>query len=176
MQFQIFFILLTLLSMAALRLEAQSFKGLPQGNERIASSNKSEEQKLLELVNELRQTRGLAALSWSKELSWAARYHAKDMIIDGYFEHGLYDRKGRKLKKVADTFEKIKPFCQTELFPMAENIAVGTATAAAVFELWYNSPGHLKNMLDPDARFMGAGFVADEDSEWGYYWAQIFGQ
>ena len=38
-----------------------------------------------------------------------------------------------------------------------ENVAVGQANAKEVTNVWYNSPGHRANMLNPNFRYIGVG-------------------
>jgi uncharacterized protein YkwD len=45
----------------------------------------------------------------------------------------------------------------------------------ALFLGWKNSPGHYKNMIDPDYEMYGLGFSFDKDSS-NLYCAQVFGQ
>lgn len=52
---------------------------------------------------------------------------------------------------------------------MGENIAKGQTTPAWVMESWMNSPGHKKNILDPDFTHVGVGYSAEHNT-----WAQLF--
>ncbi len=167
--------LLLFLLTASCAIQAQNFSGRPTGQERIASSDEEFEQELLRLVNVEREKRKLKPLEWKESLAWAARYHAQDMIVDRYFDHELYDRRGNRLRKVWDTFSKIKVFVDDNTFVCAENIAVGGETPEETFEQWINSPGHKENILNPKTKYMGLGYRYDENSEWGHYWVQCFG-
>ena len=40
--------------------------------------------------------------------------------------------------------------------------------------LWMNSEGHKANILNPDFKYLGVGYLYDESSEYQYYWVQIF--
>ncbi|MBQ6976893.1 MAG: hypothetical protein IJQ16_10150, partial [Selenomonadaceae bacterium] len=53
-----------------------------------------------------------------------------------------------------------------------ENIAYGTnLSAEGATDLWINSPGHYKNMINPDFREIGlACYVSGEN----IYWVQLF--
>ena len=51
----------------------------------------------------------------------------------------------------------------------SENVAWRTAggdTGALIFEQWLNSPGHYKNMTDPDVNSIGIGFAQTSDGRW----------
>ena len=155
---------------------AQSFVGLPNGNEKIESSNPSFEEEVLLLVNKERKKRGRKPLVWKQKLAFAARYHAKDMAVDNYFDHPTKDAKKRgRLRKICDVFERIDQFVKGAFFSRAENIAVGEKTPKQVMKDWMSSKGHRRNILDKDARFIGVGFIQMKNSEWGTYWVQSFG-
>lgn len=168
-------LLLIFCSFFVSKLSAQSFVGCPTGKERVPSSNETYEQEVLRLVNEIREKKKLPVLEWRESLTWAARYHAKDMIVDNYFEHDLYDRKGRRLKKICDTFEKMDFFVGKEMFSRAENIGAGSRTPAEMVQDWMDSPGHKENILDSEAKYIGIAYLYDSNSEWKSYWVQCFG-
>ena len=51
----------------------------------------------------------------------------------------------------------------------SENVAWRTAggdTGALIFDQWLNSPGHYKNMTDPDVNSIGIGFAQTSDGKW----------
>ena len=51
----------------------------------------------------------------------------------------------------------------------SENVAWRTAggdTGAQIFEQWRTSPGHYKNMTDPDVNSIGIGFAQTSDGKW----------
>ena len=51
----------------------------------------------------------------------------------------------------------------------SENVAWRTAggdTGALIFDQWLNSPGHYKNMTDPDVNSIGIGFAQNSDGKW----------
>ena len=51
----------------------------------------------------------------------------------------------------------------------SENVAWRTAggdTGALIFDQWLNSPGHYKNMTDPDVNSIGIGFAQTSDDRW----------
>lgn len=152
------------------------FTGCPSGDERVESSNHSFETEVLELVNKERKRRRMKPLKWNDELAYAARYHAKDMIVDDYFEHESKDRKRRSLKKACGIFERIGLFMKKgDVYPKSENLAVGARSPKEVVKDWMTSKGHRQNILDKSAEYLGIAYVQDDDSEWGTYWVQCFG-
>jgi uncharacterized protein YkwD len=50
----------------------------------------------------------------------------------------------------------------------AENIALGQTSAQQVVSDWMNSPGHRRNILDPNLKDLGVGYFNG-------YWTQNFG-
>ena len=51
----------------------------------------------------------------------------------------------------------------------SENVAWRTAggdTGAQIFDQWLNSPGHYKNMTDPNVNSIGIGFAQTSDGRW----------
>lgn len=55
-----------------------------------------------------------------------------------------------------------------------ENVAGGIKTPAEVVKAWMDSEGHRKNILNPKFTKIGVGYAFIEDSQYGYYWDQIF--
>ena len=142
----------------------------PSGKESIPSSNTEFEKEMMALINAFRKKNNLNTLEWNESLAKAARYHAKDMQKDGYFEHESYDLVGGKLKKTLKTFDRVRLFIDKGLFANSENIGTGQETAKEMFNDWRNSTGHRKNMLMPNSKFIGIGYVFIEDDEYQHYW------
>lgn len=146
----------------------------PTGNEREISVNPDFERQVIKLTNKEREKRGLKPLEMDESLSYSARYHAKDMAVEDYFDHDSFDRKENgQLKRVCGTFERIEAFAN--FGTMAENISAGRTTPEAVVEGWMKSPGHRKNILNKNFKKLGVGFYQTNDSEYHYYWVQNFG-
>ena len=71
-------------------------ESVPETDENISQEQTNAsafEQRVLELVNEERAARGLAALKWSDELANVARAHSKDMHDRSFFSHANPDGK-----------------------------------------------------------------------------------
>ena len=120
----------------------------------------SYERAVVDLVNEIRSSRGLGRLEENWELSRVARYKSRDMQEKRYFSH------------TSPTYGS--PFDMMRAFGLAyrtagENIAMGYPTPQSVVDGWMNSEGHRKNILNPAFTVIGVGYVSD-----GNYWTQMF--
>jgi uncharacterized protein YkwD len=128
----------------------------------------SKEAQVLQLTNNERQKAGCGPLRTNSALTRAADLHASDMVTNHYFDHNSLD--GRS------PFDRMK----TAGFKggsMAENIAVGYSSAAAVVEGWMNSEGHRKNILNCSYTLIGIGYDSGQvKPDWGNgSWVQDFG-
>jgi len=116
------------------------------------------EQRVFELVNIERTSRGLQALAWHDGLAAVARAHSADMANRDFFNH----------------------ICPSGTLPWdrmraagihfgvaAENIAMGHRTPEEVISAWMDSQGHRENILHPGLRHLGVGF-------YNYRWTQKF--
>lgn len=153
-----------------LRASTGIHKGLPTGQEDVASSNADFEADVLYLVNAERRKQGASELAWNEDLARAARYHAADMAEDQYFCHDTRDRvviDGRSvLRRVAKTPVRLRAFYPA---PNGENIARGQRAPGQVMRSWMTSAGHRKNILRQDSKFLGVGYVRG-------VWVQVFGR
>ncbi|MBR6484264.1 MAG: CAP domain-containing protein [Clostridiales bacterium] len=109
------------------------------------------------LVNEAREDAGLEPYSWSGTLADAADIRAEEIVEE--FSHTRPNGED----------------CFSLSGVWAENIAAGQSSAQEVFNCWMDSDGHRANILDPDYETCGFSMHYEEDSEYGYYWAQEFG-
>jgi uncharacterized protein YkwD len=137
---------------------------------RTATTNGSgtPEAQVLELTNAERAKVGCGPLRMNSALTEAAEEHAADMVDHHYFSHDSLD--GR------NPFDRMRDAGYSG-GAMAENIAVGYATAAAVVDGWMNSDGHRKNMLNCTYKVIGIGYDSGQvKPEWGNgSWVQDFG-
>ncbi len=150
---------------------------MPSGKENIPSTNLEFEKEMVDLINIARKKRRLKALEWNEDLARAARYHAKDMYDDSYFEHDSYDRINRRRRKIGKTFDRVRKFLPNNLSPSTENIGAGQESAREMFIDWMNSPGHRENIFDRDSKYIGIGyFYAENDREdLNHYWVMDTG-
>ena len=59
-------------------------------------------------------------------------------------------------------------------YTIDENIAAGNSTPEETVEQWMNSPGHRENILNKDYKELGVGYYYKSNSEYKYYWVQLF--
>lgn len=126
----------------------------------LDTSVTSFESEVVRLVNEIRASNGLKALTHDWELSRVARYKSQDMKDNRYFSHTspVYGSPFQMMKSFGITYRTA-----------GENIARGQTTPAAVVNAWMNSSGHRANILNASFTHIGVGYVAD-----GKYWTQMF--
>ena len=151
---------------------AEEFIGC--GGTEVPMTNPQFEQAIVEQTNQLRMEAGLPPLKRVEDLNEAARYHAADMSNNDYFSHDTFDRNGRQLIEVCDTWNRIQVF-YTNWDALAENIAAGQRTPESAMEGWINSPDHYHNLMSDSYREIGVGFYEGK-GEYRYYWVQDFGR
>lgn len=108
---------------------------------------------VLNKVNELRSSKGLQPVT---------RYQELDAVAQDWSEQ----------QAAANNMSHRPDF--TSVYPQgwttgSENVAWRTAggdTGAQIFEQWRKSPGHYKNMTDPDVNSIGIGFAQTSDGKW----------
>lgn len=144
--------------------------GMPTGTEVIPVKFYEEEVRLLAAINKGRQEKGLNTVALDSSLSAACRYHAYDMGSQNYSGHMGYDTTTEGRKYFANnTFDRIGKFYnETKL--LGENISYYNKSYLGAYNGWYNSPGHNRNMFNPDIRIIGLGLVYVPGSEYEYYW------
>ena len=131
-----------------------------------AQSLEEERKEMLQLVNNLRTSRGLQPLQLSSELNIAAQQHSEDMESNNFFDHIGSDNSSFAQRIRRTNYDGA---------PRAENIAAGSASSTNTFGQWENSEGHLRNMLLKDINQMGVGHVTNESTRFRHYWTQVFG-
>jgi uncharacterized protein YkwD len=128
---------------------------------------------IFDATNRFRREEGLTELKENPQLTEAARYFASFMASNDKYGH---DADG---KQPADRAKEYKyDYCA-----LAENIAYEYSSAGfetkelakGLFEGWKKSPGHRKNMLDPDVTEVGMAVGRSEKSG-KYYGVQMFGR
>lgn len=113
------------------------------------------ENKMLQLVNDLRVSKGVPSLSLIPALNNEAQKRSQHMAKTGEFSHN--DSNGNFILK--DELTKINYTYKS----IGENIAQNMYTkdaqkqAEALFIQWKNSPGHYKNMVSTDFNQLGFG-------------------
>ena len=107
------------------------------------------ETRMLDLVNEERAKAGLRPLALDPELTPVARSHSADMFARGYFAHDTPE--GR------DPFDRIRA-AKVSFLTAGENLALAPTVMVAHNGLM-NSPGHRRNILDPQFGRVGIGIM-----------------
>jgi uncharacterized protein YkwD len=129
---------------------------------------------VIQLVNQARsqgrvcgnQRFGAASpLSANASLTRAAQVHTQDMAARRQIGHT-----GSNGSSVGDRARQ----AGYEWRRIAENVAAGQRSASAVVQSWLNSPGHCRNIMNPDYREIGVGAVSGRDNN--IYWTQVFGR
>ncbi|MBI2192985.1 MAG: hypothetical protein HYU36_13485 [Planctomycetes bacterium] len=124
--------------------------------------NSPEESEMWKLVNADRAKFGFKPLELDRRLSALARRHSMDMVENHFFAH-----ESPTTGEPKDRF--FKAAIAAEKF--AENIAHNSTIKMAEVGLM-NSPGHRKNLLDPDFTHIGIGIVNGADGH--FYVTQNF--
>ncbi|MCP8615303.1 SafA/ExsA family spore coat assembly protein [Salirhabdus salicampi] len=129
----------------------------------LSKGTKSVEKRVAEITNQYRAENGLKPLQFDWQLARVARYKSADMRDKGYFSHNS--------PTYGSPFEMMKSF-NISYQKAAENIAAGQRTPEEVVRSWMNSPGHRKNILDPEMTHIGVGYA--KGGSYGHYWTQMF--
>jgi uncharacterized protein YkwD len=107
---------------------------------------------ILQALNQLRATHHLHPVTLSRSLSTASLAHTKEMALDGYFAHDSGDG--------SPFWKRIQHFYGSSgygYWSVGENLLWSTpdVDSGSAMKLWWNSPEHKKNMLDPRWREIG---------------------
>ena len=167
-------IILAIASFTACHSTAQLAQTPPSQNPIPTTVNNQDtptdfQKEMLQRVNTLRATGckcadkkmpPVSSLAWNTQLEDAAIRHAADMATHNRFNHVGSD--GSEVdKRATDAGYKWSD--------IGENIAFGYFNVEKVVLGWINSPGHCKQMMNPDFKEMGA-------AQNGTYWVQVFGK
>lgn len=127
-------------------------------NEETVSSNFAQE--ILQLINYERAKEHLKPLKLSSSMNHYAQIRAKE--ITKKFSHTR--------PSGYSCFTVIPKPYRT----VGENIAAGQRSASEVVAAWMNSKGHRENILNPNFKELGMGYLYLPDSKYKHYWAQLF--
>ncbi len=133
---------------------------------RIATKNlrtdEVSEKAMLSLVNEERAKEGVAALAWASNIVPVSRAHATDMWQREYFAHISPDG-----EDVGDRLDG----SGVDYRIAGENLALAPTLDTAHNGLM-NSPGHRRNILDPQFKKVGIGVI--DNGIYGKMFVQVF--
>ena len=134
-----------------------------------AGAAEPERQALIDQVNQFRREHGLAPLEPDDRLMAAAQGHTEDMLAESYLAHKSPDGTDPADRAEAEGYQ---------WRVIAENVAAGQETAAAVVEGWAGSEGHRANMLMDDVEEIGTGYAhaaGAEGAPYHSYWTLLVG-
>ena len=121
---------------------------------------------LHELLNTYRAERGLNRLKSDARLKQAAAAHVRDLAAHGRLSHTGSDGSNHIRRAERAGYGRY----------VAENVAAGQKTPAAVMQAWLGSRGHRKNIeLDPATHYGFAHAVAP-DTKYKHYWVLVVGR
>lgn len=104
------------------------------------------------------------ALASVPQLDQAAFVHSANMANYNFFAHEGLDE-----SSVADRVTDQGYAWQR----VGENLAAGQRTISQAVNGWLQSPGHCKNLMNPNFQHMGAACVTNPDADYGIYWTQV---
>lgn len=127
----------------------------------------SGERAMVRLINDARTAAGVGRLRRVQVLDQAADWFAEDLAKRNIgLDH--VDSEGRRV------FHRIYDFGYRAIRKSAENIAYGSDDAEDTIDRWLKSPGHRRNLLDPDLEDLGIGARVSETGR--VYWVAELGQ
>lgn len=121
------------------------------------------EQRVLDLVNVERARHGLAPLAYNRQLDAASEAHTRHMAAVQRMAHDGIGDGDPGSRILAQGFDR----------SWGENVATGQLTPEQVVAEWMASPGHRRNILDPEFRQLGVAYGTAANGR--TYWAQSFG-
>lgn len=109
----------------------------------------AEQEQFLKLINDLRAQHGLPPVTLNNLLNQTAMNYSQALDESGQFTHNLNGTSvGDRIKQGG-----------YNMSTATENIAKGQGSVEEAFQSWVNSPGHLKNLLNPNITEIGLGMV-----------------
>ena len=133
---------------------------------RRISEIESLEQQCLDEINRVRRRSGLPRLAFSEELLPVAREYSRRMAEQNFFSHN--DPDGRTVRERVDEAD-------IRWRMVGENLAYSNGyvnPVAASLHGWMESPGHRKNILEPDFSLTAIGVCIKKDGT--VYFTEIF--
>lgn len=133
------------------------------------------EEELLARINQRRAENALPPLKRHPGLLQSARFHARDLVEDAYFQYDTYDWIDNQLTFVCPWYTRIAR-SYGSYTRLTESIAGGYATPDAVLDAWLANDGHRANLLDPNVREIGIGYAYSPTAYYQHYWVVDFGR
>ena len=115
-------------------------------------------------LNRYRAQYGLKPVRLDSRLIEASRIHAHDLSRAGIISHTGTDgsNHGDRALRVGYNYTIA-----------GENVATGQKSWDAVFQAWKDSPGHNKNLLQPDVSEFGIALVYEPKTTYSTYWSML---
>lgn len=129
----------------------------------LVGSSDSVEKEVLDLVNAERKKVGAAPLKLNSTLNAMANVRAIETASS--FSHSRPNG--------TSCFTIFEDYAVSYSY-VGENLAAANSSSEATVKQWINSEGHYANMINPEFTELGVGFHYDPNSEYKYYWVQIF--
>ncbi len=133
-----------------------------QDGSTIGTKVSAEESEMLKLINQERVKAGISELVMNPELVGVARLKSQDMINNNYFAHTS--------PTYGDPFRMMSSF-GVEYRYAGENLS-GSPDVELAHNSLMNSPGHRKNILNPNYTHIGIGIV--DGGPYGKMFTQLF--
>ena len=114
------------------------------------------ESKLITLINDYRQSKGLNPLTVINHISYKSEEHNFYMIDNNVVNHDYFHQRSDNLVRVLGA-EKV-----------GENIAYNYQTAESAMSAWLNSPSHKAN-IEGDYTHLGISVTINPDNGKKYY-------
>jgi uncharacterized protein YkwD len=127
------------------------------------------EARLVERINAYRASIGVRRLPLSRPLMAEARWYARDMAVNNYFNHTHIDSLGRSFPARLRVFGILNRQYHSQI------TAAGSPDADPIFEGFRASPAHDARLRFPGWRSIAVGVATVPGSEYGSYWAVDFG-
>lgn len=124
------------------------------------------EQQCLDEINQVRRRSGLTRLMFSEDLLPVAREYSRRMAEQHFFSHS--DPEGRTVRERVDEAD-------IRWRMIGENLAFSSGyvnPVAASLHGWMESPGHRRNILEPDFNLTAIGVWINSDGT--VYFTEIF--
>jgi uncharacterized protein YkwD len=129
-----------------------------------AGADQGIEQGMIGLVNSYRAQQGLSPLTVNTALMRAARWHSRDMVENGYFDHTSQD--GEQFSKRLLRFG-YRWTSAGEAIGEASGLVSPSAAADQAVTMWRQSPPHNRILLTPGFKAIGIGAWCTEDTGGG---------
>ncbi|MEK6285888.1 MAG: CAP domain-containing protein [Acidobacteriota bacterium] len=148
------------------RATSEEDESTPRVSSRRIREIESLEQQCLDEINRVRRRSGLPRLNFYEDLLPVAREYSRRMAEERFFSHN--DPDGRTVRERVDDAD-------IRWRMVGENLAYSNGyinPVAASLHGWMESPGHRRNILDPDFKLTAIGVWIRSDGT--VYFTEIF--